>query len=358
MKLKSSAIFWFLLFVCLAEIGARFASPYSDIIAEARPYLRNPLPYRGWPEYVSVTAGRYDLVLLGNSQAVGIEYPIADDIYSSQLATLLRGNNPEVVLHNWSVVGLRHHQLELLALKAVERRQKLLIFVVSLNNFGSVTERSIVKDPTDIPELLGDFSLFPDILRSQLAVSAKLDSAILSAIRRQSALARSRTRFFDFIAQRLPRRHQAMVFGHRRSTRAMTPISQRKEVAMAQQVTPMQVRMSKQRWINQLRTKQLIQARTLYRNVSRVLDESHSKMVWIWMPFALREDTRHILEAMQVVHQEFCQNLRADGVTCMDLSDGIAPEFFISPDLSSHLSKPGHKAMAALMEPIILDAIH
>ena len=331
---------------------------WPNEIAE-RPFLRNSTQYRGWPEYVSRVEQSKDLILLGNSQGVGTELPNVSDTYAAQVYDALKDRDPSLALHNWSVTGLMAHQLELLALKALSHDPALMILSVSLHNFNPTAKVSLARDETDIPLLVADPWLFgKELLNSKIIRNTAFDEIVRAVFKSISATGRSRTAGFDRLAAKIPADMERFVFGHWRPQPVLIPIHQRQEVTEPAPIRLLQINSPESHWDNQFRRKQLPVATEFYQRLKTQAEERGTKLLWIWMPFARRQDTSAILESMKKIHQEFCAKLILDGTQCVDFSDALDSQKFISPDLASHLTRPGHAEMAELMTPAIFDALY
>ena len=357
--LRRSGIFYFVFILLLVELFIRGLVSWPNEAAEP-PYLRNPTPYRGWPEYVSRTeANKKNLILLGNSQGVGTELPDVSTIYAYKAYNALAKRDPSLALHNWSVTGLLAHQLELLSLKALSYDPALLILSVSLHNFNPTGELTLIRDETDIPLLMWDVDVLSrDWLRTSLVRNSSSSELVRIFFNKVSAIGRARTAGFDRLAQEVPWKMHRLVFGHRRPQPVLTPIYDRKETSQPTQIRPLQINSPESHWDRQFRGKQLPVALEFYGRLKQKSMEHGTKIVWVWMPFARRDDTSTLLDAMQKIHIEFCALVIADGSKCLDFSEELDPDYFISADLSSHLTRTGHEQMAKLVTTEILDALY
>ena len=358
LSLSRSAIFYCVLSLLLAELVVSKIVGWPNEQAEP-PYLRNETPYRGWPEYVSNVEKKRDIVLLGNSQGVGTELPDVSSIYAAQVNDALARHDHSIALHNWSVTGLLAHQLELLSLKALSHGPELIVLSVSLHNFNPTGKLTLSRDETDISLMTWDTTLLSrDLLSSSLIRNTSKDGLIRAWLNRVSATARSRTALFDWLASKVPWRLHRLIFGHSRPQPVLTPIYERTEILEPAPIRHLQIKSPEAHWDKQFRGKQLPVAVDYYEWLNRQAEKRGTRLLWIWMPFARRDDTSTILRSMGRIHTEFCAQLKSDGNQCVDLSQALQPDKFISGDLSSHLTRPGHSEMAGLLTKEILDALY
>ncbi len=355
-RIRIPSFAWALLFLASIELLLRFwiAWPNEDL---STPSYRNDFPYRGWPEYVSQREGQKDLILIGNSQGVGAEFPRVEDIYAHKLYHTLKAADPQIRLHNWSQLGVLTHQLAILTDRALRPPPRAILMLVSLANFNPHSTDLLGRDATDIPLILGADRMLggagiPGLLET------RLDARLTYSFQNFSDIGRSRTAFQDMLAEKLPVRHHRLVFGGRHIRSARIPLHQRPKRSDTRIQRPLQVPMDHERWETQFRQKQLPEALGFYRWLHARLTPLNTRLVWVWMPHGNRANETAALSAMRSIKQEFCQRLIADGHQCEDLDGKLPMAAFLNQDVASHLSRTGHDLMAEMLTPIIINGLH
>ena len=351
------ALAWVVFFLVAAELALRswITWPNADI---SPPHYRNDFPYRGWPEYVSQREDHKDLILIGNSQGVGVEFSDRESIYAHRLYREIRRHDDELRLHNWSQTGVMTHQIGILTASALAGKPHALILVVSLTNFNKSAAGVLHRDATDVSLLLGTelmgtrWSGIPGLERS------RTDDKLLTLFQSVSDIGRSRELLLDIAAGRVERRLHRFVFGVRRMQNTQRALKDR-PVSVTRRINrPLQVPMTHDHWDRQFREQQYPVLENYYDWLQPRLRDAGTRLIWVWMPHGNLGREGAALSAMTPVKAEFCGRLRADGHSCTDLHGQMSAEDFAHDDISSHLSRSGHARMADLMMPVILDALH
>lgn len=150
------------LFIALAEM--LLPEILHDPLSVARTYLRNPDFKRNWEEYVDVTSrqrkGDLRVLILSNSQAVGLEYP-EDEIFVAQLQRKLNGGysngHTPVQITNWSSVGLHSPELITLMARAKQYQPDILLCLLGPQSF-KVEDLEYNGEPTRLDMFPSDIT--------------------------------------------------------------------------------------------------------------------------------------------------------------------------------------------------------
>ncbi|MEE9447918.1 MAG: hypothetical protein V3V09_08140 [Arenicellales bacterium] len=355
---RANAFFWFLLFCGLLEIGARvFLTPEGMVSLD-----RNETQLRNWPEYLAGNEDHNNLmVYLSNSQAVGLEIKDSSSIYPSLLRDKLRLEHPDLWLENWSVSGLSAEHIELLTIKAAQRNAKTLVLAVSMINFDSLRNYQFTSDVTDIQLLVGIPSawhaLTNTFMGSYLSWEDKLSRLFLMI----SHAARGKIVALDLLAEMMPSKWHRTAFGQIRNQDALKTIRQMApdEIDMAQEnVQKLTNPMSASMWKKSFQLSNAPRLQAVYEHLRVRLIDHGIKLVWIWTPVGRNEDNLAAVQGQQDIIDAHCQRVIEDGWACEDLSQALDASFFIPSIFSSHLTPQGHQAEAALIYPILNNALH
>lgn len=349
-----SPFVYFAAILFIVEIAAR--ALYSPDESLAAHNLRNTTPLRGWPEYTQRQGDTGEVILIGNSQALGQEFGDVESIYTSRLDTEL--GKEGIGFRNWSVSGLRTDQMEFMVMQAIQHKPHTLVFVAGPTNQSHYQKYLFTSDLTDLHLTVGDASIWPQLKQNFFARDLEIKDVLLRSWKLNTRIGRSRERLYDELAPLIDNHHHRHIFGHKRSKLALFSIDEREDDSPTIPVRPLQNKMSAERWAEQFRQQRLPTFEQFYQHLSQRLDDHNIGLLWVWMPFALREDTDTLLAGMQQFYREACAIVTADGNTCIDLSESLSAAHFLSPDISSHLNRKGHRAFGEILAPIIKDAIH
>ncbi len=364
-RLAKSPCSWCVLFLGLAELVARLASPYG----EARPAAdspRNAWNRRGWPEYTRAPATPADplVVLLGNSQALGLELHDPEACYPARLDTRLRERHPGGRLENWASVGLRATELEVLSLQAVDRGADLLVVALSYKNFDGPGAVVLDYGGADIDLLAGRPGLWRPLLETTLTGErTSLDDLFVRAIQLGSGLGRMRRPLLDAAARNLELPHHRMVFGH--------PTARQFPAGWAEDGGPLpSIQVAREAWrrgrgrqaiLRRLETVSADHLAAPLNACRAVIDRLVARaeaaglpLLWVWVPM----DTGGLPESManlvETFHARASFVLREHGVPVVDLAGLVPTEEYVS---LTHFDGDGHARMTRELLPAILDAL-
>jgi hypothetical protein len=377
---------WFVVLLLLAEAAAWWRLPYRHLPSAAE-VPRNVRSHRGFPEYLMVPSRgglassrsgfdpardgpesdggeRPFAVVIGNSQAVGMEVSDPERIWCAELRRRLAGGDRPAHLENWSLGGLRTAEVELLALAALERGADLLVFVLHFRNFDPVGRVSLDVASSDVPLLAGHPALWPAMDGLLLDRDLELDEKLVHAVMLGSSFARMRNPILDRLSHVVPPPVHRFVFGHLRdpgdvfgptrqhSTEGLpTPERRARWVALGGLDEALE---ELGRLDEAERAARLACFDAISASVGQRAAERGARVVWVWAP----ADVTAVPADVEAPIREFLAQAGAmlagrDGDP-VDLLDAVPHAEFVS---LSHFGVEGHARMAALMEPVVRDAL-
>jgi hypothetical protein len=364
-RLLHSPFLWFFVAIAIAETLFHALLPYTELAATAAG-RRNPLPLRGWPEYVAASAAPAGspstrVVVIGNSQGVAPELPRGERLFPALIEETLNGAGRNVAVINWSVVGLATDHLEVLSIEAARRGIDLVVIAASLKSLDIAGTTRLGASADDVDLLAGNPAAWPWYRDSLLAATTRADDLLLRAIYLGSALGRSRQYGRDLLAATISTRHHRFAFGATRSRRAQQTLAERR-AAIPNAATPhgglRPDPVPAETWSRQFRHSRLPTFHALIPRLGARLKASGTRLLWVWMPIAPSLSNANLRRAAAPIYTETCAELAAAGIPCLDLMDSIPLEHFVSRGVSSHLDEDGHARVAALIAPAVNDALH
>lgn len=362
-----SPFFWFLAFLLLAELGAAIVNPYREIPA-ASEVARNPLPLRGWPEFLRTGPESLDstnLAIISNSQGVSKEVNSAESTYPALLEQNFRQAGHNINIENWSLSGLRTDQIELLSMVAAQRQLDLLIIITEIKSLDIAGSTRLGANSDDLDLVAGRIALWPEILNSQVLHEIKWDDLLLREITLGSDIVRLRPYLLDLLAAAIPSADHPLFFGHRRSQRALESINLAVANPAESQVNSVlrnpgksAITVPAATWEKQFRRNRLPTFHALFPGLSHRLTNSKTKLLWIWMPVYPGANTADLRQGAAPVYSIICGEITVAGATCLDLTDSLPAEAYATLSASSHLNIQGQQAMSLLLYPVIERALH
>ncbi len=371
MAIRSSPFFWFLLCAVALESAASFLLPYRAQ-PQASQADRNPTLIRAWPEYLSgpgPSAGRKRIALVGNSQAVAWEITDTERLYVARLKQTFAADHVAVDIENWSVQGLSTDQIELLSMQAVRRGFDLLVLVLGPDNIDLRTHYRLGSRPADLDLLAGKPSLWRLLPGAAFYPQTRYDDILRRALLINSDLARSRIAVLDLLAQHVEPGLHRFVFGSRRPRDALFRIEQLRQASRRRRLpsaaapqNPAAPRpytgASAEQWRTQFLHSRLPTFAAFYPAFRERLSRHHVGLLWIWMPLVRGEHSAVIKNGAKPFFDAVCREVATGGAPCVDMSDALPAEAFLSLGFSSHLNETGHELMARKLYPLLRDALH
>lgn len=353
-KAIKSTFTFLIIALVLVEVGLRLMATRDEKMSDHQ--LRNSTLLRGWPEYTSRSNSDNGVILIGNSQAIGQEFHDTDKIYASAINTRL--NDLGFTFQNWSISGLRIDQMEMLILKAIQQKPRLIVFSLAASNINNHKLYEYTRDITDLHLTLSEPSNLSELPNNFFFDTFHIKDWLIGFFQRYSAIGRSRIDLFDSVAEGSHSKKHKFLFGHKRSQRALINVDRIEISARKRNIRPLQAPMTADIWERQFESQRLPTFEAFYKHLEKRLEKHDIKLLWVWMPFAEREDTKPLLAGMQRFYKRVCNTIQLSQHDCYDLSGSVNNDYFLSADVSSHLTEQGHKEYAAKLMPIIENAVH
>lgn len=342
-------------------------NPYRETPA-ASEVARNPLPLRGWPEFLRAGPESLDstnLAIISNSQGVGKEVGSAERTYPALLEQIFRDAGLKINIENWSLSGLRTDQIELLSMIAAQRQIDLLVIVTEIKSLDIYGSTRLGANSDDLDLVAGESSLWPEILSSQVLNEIRWDDLLLRNITLKCNIVRLRPYLLDLLAQEVPPANHSLVFGHRRSQRALESINHAVANPAKSQVSSVVREAGKSAitvpattWEKQFRRNRLPTFQALFPSLQHRLTGSKKKLLWIWMPIYPGDNTADLRKGAAPVYSIMCDEITAAGASCLDLTDSLPADAYATLSASSHFNLQGQQAMTNLLYPVIERALH
>jgi len=355
-SLFKSAFFWFFALLFLGELAAYALLPYRSHPHAGEVY-RNPTDKRAWPEFVSggAAADKRLVVLISSSQAVGKEMQEAEKIYFAILKNALEKEFPSVSIENWSSGGIRTVDLDLLTLRAAERRADLVVFVLASVNFDPPSKLNLGYPQSDIDLLAGRPSSWAHLEDTVFYPSLTVHDIAKRCLTLESSLLRSRNDALDAMALAIPSRKHGSVFGHVISPGTRLDAYRGEGPAAPPEREDYLVSGKK---LGGLKPSELDERLATFRSfhltARRRFSDGNIRAVWVWMPIARDIFDEETIAAMESFNREASEIIRGAGADVFDLTWSIPTERFLT---RSHLDERGHGLMAGMMLEILEDEL-
>lgn len=342
-------------------------NPYRETPA-ASEVARNPLPLRGWPEFLRAGPESLDstnLAIISNSQGVGKEVGSAERTYPALLEKSFRDAGRNINIENWSLSGLRTDQIELLSMVAAERQFDLLMIITEIKSLDISGSTRLGANSDDLDLVAGTSALWPGIFSSQVLLEIKWDDLLLRNMTLSSNIVRLRPYLLDLLAQEIPSAGHLLLFGHRRSQRALESINleimapaNKTVISIAREPIKSAITVPAAIWEKQFRRNRLPTFHALFPGLYHRLSHSRTKLLWIWMPVFPGDNTADLREGAAPVYSIMCDEITAAGARCLDLTNSLPADAYATLSASSHFNLPGQQAMSHLLYPVIERALH
>lgn len=350
--LTGSPFFWFAVFWVALECVALRVIPFPRQ-ARADSVARNPNGRRGWPEYTSAgeVQSRRRVVLIGNSQAVALEIPDPRDTYAGLLQASLATRG--VTLENWSYQGIHYHQVELLSLKAAQRKPDLVVFALGYQAFGP----GVLLDwgSSDLPLLAGVPTMWPQLARTEIGHELDWDQHLELLFYATSSVGRARGWLLDLAGRSMPKSLQKFVFGQ---PRVEQPPPEYFAALRLDEGRMREDSKKAKRKLNRLRQFEVDERVERFRGFHEALaarfDEAGVDYAFVWIPGDMDGVDPRVVELLRDFHRRASAIVRARGHQTADLLTRCKSHHFVSV---AHFNEEGHRIMAGLMGKVIVDAL-
>jgi len=347
---------WFLLILVVFESAAWLLSPYRQqpIAAEV---VRNATTWRGWPEYLrSPVPKRSTVAIISNSQGVGREMSDPADIYPAQIRSMAREQGLPFTVENWSLEGIRLAEVEMLTMQAVKRQVSLLVLVLSPGSLDASRRLSLDYGASDVDLTAGDPALWPLLMHSSLREYITVHDVLKRSIFFHSSFARSRIPVHDMAASWLDPPVHRTFFGQRKIRFAHLDLAQSLERPAR---IPRQRRyMPAERWRQLMEIQHRPVFEALFGPLQERLRVAKVRLLWVWMPLPQGYAGEAAVKGIQEFQADLCKSIDDAGFTCVDLSDAVPDDDFLTFYQWTHLSKQGHRLFAERLFSLLRDAVH
>lgn len=366
-----SPFFWLLLLLLFAELTATLINPYNDV-PYAADVSRNPTPLRGWPEYLRAkpaTTNEQNVAIISNSQGAGKEMGSPESLYTALLEKDFKSSDHKLNIENWSLAGLRSDQIALLSMVAAERQLDLLVIIAEIKSLDVAGSTRLGANSDDLDLVAGNTSLWPEIRLSLLLGKTKRDELLHRFLLLNTNLVRLRPHLLDMLAEKMPTATHKLIFGHRRSQKALKSVNTSEknptepDPPLIQKTRPRQdpvnyITVPTSTWQKQFERNRLPTFHKLYPGLQQRLSDVGTKLLWIWMPVYPGASTLALREGAAPTYSNICKEIQVSGVSCIDFTNSLPVDVFITLSTSSHFNAAGHKAMSELLRPVIENALY
>jgi hypothetical protein len=355
-----SPFLWFLVFLVCAETFAATVSPYRDTPPSGQS-RRNRFGERGWPEYLqSITPQRKPLIIIiSNSQGVGREIRDPADLYAARLEKKLNAENIPAQVENWSCSGLRTTEIELLSIRAAQRRPDLVIFIMTYKNLDAENLWGLNYPSSDIPLLAGDPSFWPYFSDTLFMEKTTPHDILKNFFYLQSRFLRGRFFFYDRLEWSLTRQWQLIIFGKEwrrkknNSTIDFENYAQnqpfKRGAYLSDAAAPIRLGLGPDSFI-----KQEFTFSRLYPTIHRRLTQNNASVLWVWSPVAWKTLQSVELKKMENFYERCDALIKAEGGDSLDLTRSLTNEYFFN---LSHLDSKGHELLSEKLAAKVIRAI-
>lgn len=313
---------------------------------------RIPILQRGWPEYTQISSRSdsvYEVVILGNSQALGYELErggnFAEQLQLEASRQLVHEGRPARI-HNWSLGGMRTVDLEILLARAIEQGADKVVFLLHMDSFESDDFIRLGYTPCDNVLLLAEPKVARLAKSLRIGNRISVEDQVRLKVQRYSGLYRWRTKLWDESTRWLSPGNERFLKGKRDAIAQVIDFNSYPEIADS----------LRQKWFSgellQQQVPNISQADVTSRRLAfeqftekalPLLQQHHVAYEFIWAPYyaAMYDST-----TLDTIQRGFIEPTLSDGhVNATDWSHALGDSLFIS---RAHLSQQGHDQMAEL----------
>lgn len=363
--------------VCFEGVSRYF--DYHEKVPTADRTLRNSFKPISYPEYLAgdgVKPGEPLVTVLSNSQGWGNGVD-AEDTWFCDFRDSIGQDGISDRVENWSCPALDLSSLELLSIKAINRKATFVVIVMSYYSMSPSDRWGIGRGNTDVDLIVGEpesWSAWNDALTAS-HVSA--DELLHQYFRMNSSLVRSRRFVHVVLASRLPIEWHQYVFGRdyfgghiparavaksklkilmpqermltnkfleRERKRTKWTLSEGRRFRVeeySKRIPSLVAEETKERY--RLAEERAEVFRQAYLKFDERFQEAGIPYLWVWMPLKKGSQNWHyqkeLLELIGPISEEI-------GASTLDFTDSIESDGFRD---SSHLNEKGHAEFGELM---------
>lgn len=313
---------------------------------------RNERIKRGWPEYTSGERikGTKHIIFIGTSQSFGDEIEDDKKIYPSIIRQNFLDEGIQVTLENWSLGGIRTVDIEMLLLKAIQKKPDLIVLGLDVSNFDRNSNRNLTFPNTDVNLFLADPRIFSSMKNSLLNHPLDEDIRIRKIAERYLPLVRSRTKVHTQIAQKfdLSNEDQLFYFGNP-VTRGVIPdinvVKNYRDVLMFRHRKTPYFIIDKQEM-----GEKYFAAKRFTTLLKERLKGSDIKVMYSWIPLSYQHWDKGEFNKIKKFRKTMKTWNAKEGIADYDFLEAIPDSDFITV---SHLKLNGHSKIAKLIYPAI-----
>ncbi|MBN00019.1 MAG: hypothetical protein CMJ77_12905 [Planctomycetaceae bacterium] len=366
-----------LMLACFEGVSRYF--DYHEKVPTADRTLRNPFRPISYPEYLAgdgVKPGEPLVTVISNSQGWGNGVD-AEDTWFCDFRDSIGQDRISDRVENWSCPALDLSTLELLSIKAINRKATFVVMVMSYYSMSPTDHWGLGRYDNDVALIVGEPESWIAWRNALTASHASTDKLLHQCFRMNSSLVRSRRFAHVLLASRLPVECHHYVFG-RDYLRGHIPkraIAKSKLKTLMPQQPQIESRLLqldrlRAKWKlaegHRFRAEEYLKRRPaliakrveenyrpaeergeVFRQAYLKFDERFKEAgipyLWIWMPFKEGSHNwryqKEFLELIGPISKEI-------GASTLDFTDSIESDRFID---SSHFNEKGHQEFGKLM---------
>lgn len=356
-KLLKNPFFYFILLLTLAESLAWVFFPYRNA-PKSSEVSRKPHIRRAWPEFFR---GREEhpkkeplIVIISHSQGVGGEIRDPEKVYAAYLQNEFLKHGIPGRVENWSAAGLVTTDLEILSIKAVQRKADLVIFAVNYRNINPMRLVNLDYPNSDLALLAGDPSLWPYLSGTLFFTNVTWDDILKKFFYLHSFLLRTRFVFYDSLTAAVPPGWHQAVFGKEMEVVKFQDIRDRPAADQEKKQPFMFLNPLLVRDVSNKDTEMKIRFpvfQRFYPLLYQRMKKGGVPFLWVWTPVAMEALPEKAALDMPLLNEEFSKVVRNSGVRCLDLSGAVPTERFLG---FAHMDEEGHRLFSQLLFPEIV----
>lgn len=348
----------FLLLITFALVQVVAYLLYSNfwITPPATQVNRNERIKRGWPEYTSGERikGTKHVIFIGTSQSFGDEIEDDSKIYPSIIRQSFLDDGIPITFENWSLGGIRTVDIEMMVLKAIQKKPDLIVLAIDVSNFDRYSKRSLTFPNTDVNLLLADPHIFSAMKNSLLNHPLDEDIRIRKIAERYLPLVRSRTKVYTQIAHKfdLTNEDQLFYFGSP-VTRGVIP-----DINVAKDYRDVLMFRNIKKPYFIIEKEELAEKYFAARHFTTLLKErlkgSNVKVMYSWIPLSVQHWEKGEFTKLKKFRKTMKSWNTREHFADYDFLEAIPDSDFITV---SHLKLSGHSKVAQLLYPVIKDEL-
>jgi hypothetical protein len=257
-------------------------------------------------------------------------------------------------VENWSAAGLVTTDLEILSIKAVQRKADLVIFAVNYRNINPMRVVNLDYPNSDLALLAGDPSLWPYLSGTLFFTNVTWDDILKKFFYLHSFLLRTRSVFYDLLTVAVPPGWHQAVFGKEMEVVKFQDIRDRPPAHQEGSrpfmfLNPLLVRDVSVMEIEKKMRLPVFQR--FYPLLYQRMQKGDVPFLWVWTPVAMGALPEKAAQDLPLLNEAFSKVVRNSGVRCLDLSQAVPTKHFLG---FAHMDEEGHRLFSQLLFPEIV----